>query len=272
MRIASLPARENEAVVFDIDETVLDNSKYAAWMVWYSPAIPGAATRGRRGVTRKMPMRFPAHSILPVILRCPQSGHNRTPARRFAAQNSRSKSAITSLLKTLDKLEFKNTIKLEGIMKTGKLIILLTAAMLAACATQNAAINTARTQQKASADDFLYTVDGIIVIYGYNGLSDTVNIPAVIDNFPVKAITGFAFNEQITSIVIPDTVEIIGDGKTGAFEGCTNLKTVVLPSKLKTIGEKMFSGCTSLEIIAIPNSVTRSSLSGKARQVLRFSG
>jgi 5'-nucleotidase (lipoprotein e(P4) family) len=31
--IASLPARENAAVVFDIDETVLDNSKYAAWMV-----------------------------------------------------------------------------------------------------------------------------------------------------------------------------------------------------------------------------------------------
>ncbi|MDR1286110.1 MAG: 5'-nucleotidase, lipoprotein e(P4) family [Treponema sp.] len=31
--IASLPPRENRAVVFDIDETVLDNSKYAAWMV-----------------------------------------------------------------------------------------------------------------------------------------------------------------------------------------------------------------------------------------------
>jgi 5'-nucleotidase (lipoprotein e(P4) family) len=31
--IASLPSRENKAVVFDIDETVLDNSKYAAWMV-----------------------------------------------------------------------------------------------------------------------------------------------------------------------------------------------------------------------------------------------
>jgi 5'-nucleotidase (lipoprotein e(P4) family) len=33
MHIASLPSRENKAVVFDIDETVLDNSKYAAWMV-----------------------------------------------------------------------------------------------------------------------------------------------------------------------------------------------------------------------------------------------
>jgi 5'-nucleotidase (lipoprotein e(P4) family) len=31
--IASLPSLENKAVVFDIDETVLDNSKYAAWMV-----------------------------------------------------------------------------------------------------------------------------------------------------------------------------------------------------------------------------------------------
>jgi 5'-nucleotidase (lipoprotein e(P4) family) len=33
MYIASLPSRENKAIVFDIDETVLDNSKYAAWMV-----------------------------------------------------------------------------------------------------------------------------------------------------------------------------------------------------------------------------------------------
>jgi 5'-nucleotidase (lipoprotein e(P4) family) len=31
--IASLPSLENKALVFDIDETVLDNSKYAAWMV-----------------------------------------------------------------------------------------------------------------------------------------------------------------------------------------------------------------------------------------------
>ena len=30
--IVSLPTLENKAVVFDIDETVLDNSKYAAWM------------------------------------------------------------------------------------------------------------------------------------------------------------------------------------------------------------------------------------------------
>ncbi|MDR1318491.1 MAG: 5'-nucleotidase, lipoprotein e(P4) family [Treponema sp.] len=31
--VASLPSWENKAIVFDIDETVLDNSKYAAWMV-----------------------------------------------------------------------------------------------------------------------------------------------------------------------------------------------------------------------------------------------
>lgn len=31
--LQSLPAKEKPAVVFDIDETMLDNSKYAAWMV-----------------------------------------------------------------------------------------------------------------------------------------------------------------------------------------------------------------------------------------------
>ena len=42
----------------------------------------------------------------------------------------------------------------------------------------------------------------------------------------------------------------------GAFRNCTNLKSIKLPSSLKTIGRYAFEGCESLEAIVIPNSVT----------------
>ncbi len=40
-----------------------------------------------------------------------------------------------------------------------------------------------------------------------------------------------------------------------AFEGCTNLETIEIPSSVKAIGTKDFYGCTSLKLIKIPSSV-----------------
>ncbi len=47
----------------------------------------------------------------------------------------------------------------------------------------------------------------------------------------------------LKSIVIPDGVTFIGDR---AFEGCTALTTVMLPETLKTISEKSFANCYCL--------------------------
>lgn len=86
----------------------------------------------------------------------------------------------------------------------------------------------------------------------------------------------FYYCESVTSITIPNSVEIIGEwafyGCSGiesitipdsvtklgrrAFEGCVNLKTVKLSNSLKTIERELFWGCSSLESIEIPDSVT----------------
>ena len=47
----------------------------------------------------------------------------------------------------------------------------------------------------------------------------------------------------------------IENSYTGVFQGCTSLKSVILPQGLASIGEKAFMDCTSLESITIPASI-----------------
>ena len=60
------------------------------------------------------------------------------------------------------------------------------------------------------------------------------------------------YDKEISSVVIPDDVEVIGDF---AFADCSLLKKIELPKSLKAIGERAFSGCKSLTSIKIPGSV-----------------
>lgn len=57
----------------------------------------------------------------------------------------------------------------------------------------------------------------------------------------------------ITSVTIPNSVTIIGDG---AFSFCSGLTSIAIPSSVTTIVEEAFSGCTGLTSITIPSSVT----------------
>ena len=61
-------------------------------------------------------------------------------------------------------------------------------------------------------------------------------------------------NQDITELVIADTVEEIGDG---AFRGCTNLKTITQGSSLHTIGWNAFTRCDSLKSLYLSDSVKR---------------
>ena len=66
---------------------------------------------------------------------------------------------------------------------------------------------------------------------------------------------------SLTSIEIPNSVKTIGvisAISNGAFEGCSNLKTVTFGenSQLTSIGNNVFYNCSSLTNIEIPNSVT----------------
>ena len=58
---------------------------------------------------------------------------------------------------------------------------------------------------------------------------------------------------QITSLVIPNRVESIGDG---VFENCVSLKDVSMEGEaLRIIGEEAFQNCTSLTELEIPQTV-----------------
>ena len=59
--------------------------------------------------------------------------------------------------------------------------------------------------------------------------------------------------EEVKDLVIPDTVTTIGDW---AFSGCTGLTSVTIPNSVTSIGTSVFDGCTGLTSVTIPNSVT----------------
>jgi len=119
-------------------------------------------------------------------------------------------------------------------------------------------------------NEFNYIIEnGAAVITGYGGFEPKVlEIPAELDGIPVRAIGDAAFLnfEKITKVIIPENVEEI---RARAFSGCWNLKEIILPSTLKTIGcceektcyksipdiEGVFRYC-GIETISIPSSVT----------------
>ena len=82
-----------------------------------------------------------------------------------------------------------------------------------------------------------------------------IEIPKEIQGLPVKVISSGAFHDrkEITSISIPDDVEMIGDY---AFINCTSLTEIKLPKKLEYIGECAFAGCFNLDIISKECNIT----------------
>ena len=64
--------------------------------------------------------------------------------------------------------------------------------------------------------------------------------------------TFYGNTELVDAPTIPSTVTLIDN----AFNGCTSLKNVIIPSNITEIGDFSFMGCDSLESIIIPNGVT----------------
>ena len=95
-----------------------------------------------------------------------------------------------------------------------------------------------------------------VTINGYTGTATDVSIPDTIGGYPVTVIVRDAFRDAaITSIQIPNSVTGIGPY---AFYGCTKLTSVKFdePAKLKKINHNAFNGCSSLSTIKIPTTVT----------------
>ena len=105
-----------------------------------------------------------------------------------------------------------------------------------------------------------------------------VEIPAAINGVEVTGIGAHAFkvNNQVSEIVLPDSLLYIGDWAffgcanitaitipdtvtsigIGSFDNCVGLKSVKLSAALTKIEQFAFRGCVALESVAIPATVT----------------
>jgi hypothetical protein len=94
-----------------------------------------------------------------------------------------------------------------------------------------------------------------LVVLGYRGYKNNVDIPPVAEGQTIKYIADSAFscNKKITNVIIPDTVADIGNN---VFSYCVNLRTVVLPKTLTKINSTAFTGCTLLTSITLPDTLT----------------
>ena len=101
---------------------------------------------------------------------------------------------------------------------------------------------------------------GSYTVTDFKGEETQLVIPAEHEGLPVTAIqgpygTGAFARTAITSAVIPDSVEVIGQN---TFHNCSDLAEVVLSagSRLREIGNNAFSGCSALERFYLPAGTT----------------
>ena len=135
-------------------------------------------------------------------------------------------------------------------MKTGrKLIAVLLAVILTLTAFP-------LTTYGATSGVFEYELksDGTIKITGYIGDGGDVVIPDEILGLSVSEIDDFAFayQDSLTSLVIPDGVSIIGGH---AFDNCFSLVSIDIPDSVTIIGDWAFNNCSSLNSVVVPDGV-----------------
>lgn len=80
--------------------------------------------------------------------------------------------------------------------------------------------------------------------YQYNTLK-TVSLPDVIE------ISSGAFNNcaNLSTVVMGDKLITIGGAGTSVISGSPNIKSLTIPSSVKTVGWNAFISCTGLEIV-----------------------
>ena len=101
--------------------------------------------------------------------------------------------------------------------------------------------------------------DKLIYITGTSRRPKKICIPESIlvegIEIPVKFICEYAFEDcsSLSSIVIPSSVTSIAKG---TFKGCKSLSSINIPNSVTSIGDGAFEDCKSLSSITIPESVT----------------
>ena len=159
---------------------------------------------------------------------------------------------------------------------------------------RQAAVDAANAQGVTAADfDYDMNRSGTgIRITKYKGLATVIDIPSVIEGFPVREIdwehNGITGNKELERIRIPSSFslksvvfprdfsfplnsyailnlngctsltsfEIPKEVRLFSLKGCTGLQSVILPAGITGIYPEAFAGCTSLTSIALPAGLT----------------
>ena len=106
-------------------------------------------------------------------------------------------------------------------------------------------------ERDLESGDWWYKVKGdSVIITGYRGSDDEVEIPDVIDGKSVTSIGDYAFSEcfNMTSIIIPDSVTSIG---VRAFEFCYSLTSIEIPASVNEINPRAFCRMEALTEIKV---------------------
>ena len=169
-------------------------------------------------------------------------------------------------------------------MKKKLLSVLMAAALscslFAAVPVVSQAEEGAVTYTEYTCDDWTYALDGAwknfldgvdngCTIVAYSGEDTDISIPSTLDGHTVVGIGGDIepseglhlsfwapfYCADITSVVIPDTVQYIGPL---AFNACANLTSVDFGNGVKYLDDQCFCMCKSLTSIDIPASMTSS--------------
>lgn len=102
-------------------------------------------------------------------------------------------------------------------------------------------------------------VNGGLCIKGasYNYQVQEIYIPQEINGQTVTSIGGYAFAnyyKNLKKVILPDTISSIG---SSAFLDCSKLENINIPNGISTIKSNTFQNCTNLEKIIIPETVTK---------------
>ena len=125
---------------------------------------------------------------------------------------------------------------------------------------------------EVSIEDFRTQInnDGTIEIDLYTGNASTVVIPDTINGKEVTVIGGFGNHDELTAVVIPDTVKEIS---YNAFVNCFNLASVQMGANVEKIGSYAFDGC--FETIELPDTLVemgRSAFNDVSLQEVKLPG
>lgn len=94
---------------------------------------------------------------------------------------------------------------------------------------------------------FIYQIkDGEAIILGSDSKATEIEIPVMIDTYPVTTIKGL--NKNAVSVVIPEGVKRI---EGYSFQNCQYLKHIEIPSSVNFIDNDAFINCGSLKEIEI---------------------